>query len=154
LLAKVKQVTTDAYSHQDYPFDKLVEELDLKRDFSRTPLFDVMVILQNYEPVSFDLPNITVNSFMDDASVSSKFDLNLMFEEIEQQIGVWVEYNTDLFKPTTIQRFADNFVKLVQAIVANPQRELCHFKTLFATTDSQQEHADFIQAIDNISDDF
>jgi len=154
LLAKVKQVATDAYSHQDYPFDKLVEELNLQRDLSRTPLFDVMVILQNYEPVSFDLPNISVQSFMDDASVTSKFDLNLMFEEIEQQIGVWVEYNTDLFKRATIEQFAENFSKLIQAVVASPQVNLSSFKKLFIATSEQQEQSQFLQAIDEISDDF
>lgn len=154
LLAKVKQVATDAYAHQDYPFDKLVEELNLQRDLSRTPLFDVMVILQNYDPVSFDLPNISVQSFMDDASVTSKFDLNLMFEEIGQQIGVWVEYNTDLFKRTTIELFAENFVKLVRAIIVKPNTQLNDFKNLFVTKHEQQEQSQFLAAIEAISDDF
>jgi acyl carrier protein len=154
LLAKVKQVATDAYAHQDYPFDKLVEELNLQRDLSRTPLFDVMVILQNYEPVSFDLPNILVQSFMDDASVTSKFDLNLMFEEMGAELGVWVEYNTDLFKRETMMLFADNFVKLVQEIIVNPQEKLSNFKMLFTTTCEQQEQSQFLQAITEISDDF
>jgi non-ribosomal peptide synthetase component F len=113
-----------------------------------------MVILQNYEPVSFDLPNISVQSFMDDASVTSKFDLNLMFEEIEQQIGVWVEYNTDLFKRATIEQFAENFSKLIQAVVASPQVNLSSFKKLFIATSEQQEQSQFLQAIDEISDDF
>jgi len=131
-----------------------VEELNLQRDFSRTPLFDVMVILQNYDPVSFDLPNISVQSFMDDASVTSKFDLNLMFEEIGQQMGVWVEYNTDLFQRTTIELFAENFVKLVQAIIVKPNTQLNDFKLLFASNREQQEQSQFLQAIGEISDDF
>jgi non-ribosomal peptide synthetase component F len=113
-----------------------------------------MVILQNYEPVSFDLPNIAVQSFMDDASVTSKFDLNLMFEQIDDQLGVWVEYNTDLFKRTTMEQFAENFIKLVQSVTKNPVQELNYFKTLFVAIHEQQEQSQFLQAIDEISDDF
>ncbi|HJT72865.1 MAG TPA: amino acid adenylation domain-containing protein, partial [Chitinophaga sp.] len=101
LLRKVKQVTLDGYEHQMYPFDELVDELNPLRDMSRSPLFDVMVILQNHDSVSFrqqqDLTDLRVSEYKGEGHEVSKFDLSFYFVENNGEIRAKIEYNSDLF---------------------------------------------------------
>ena len=123
VLDKVKATATEAYDHQVYPFDRLVEELNLRRDLSRSPLFDVMVALQNTEEVRFDLPGIKVTR-CDFPSTISKFDLTINFEETEDTIRVEIEYNTDLFKSERIERMAAHFLELMNGIVSDADQKI------------------------------
>ncbi|MGL5833849.1 MAG: condensation domain-containing protein, partial [Waterburya sp.] len=103
LLQRVKQVTLGAYSHQDLPFEKLVEELKPKRHLNRNPLFDVMFALQNAPESELTLPGLTLSP-IDEANQTAKFDLSLdLFESAVGLEGVF-EYSTELFEATTIER--------------------------------------------------
>ena len=96
LLHQVKQTATEAYDHQIYPFDRLVGDLGLSRNLSRSPLFDVMVILQNTEIPDLSLENVQTRAFFQESRIS-KFDLTFEFEETRDGLQVGIEYNTDLF---------------------------------------------------------
>jgi non-ribosomal peptide synthetase component F len=97
LLATVKKITLDAYTHQDLPFEKLVEELQPARDLSRNPIFQVMFALQNIPRETIDLPGLKLLPFRAGHVVNSKFDLSLVTAENGDSIHAVFEYNTDLF---------------------------------------------------------
>jgi amino acid adenylation domain-containing protein len=122
-LRQVKQNASDAYENQAYPFDRLVDELDLERDTSRNPLFDVMVILQNAEPAEFKLPGLEITP-VDSPFHTSKFDLTFSFMEEDANgpgpIKANIEYNTDLFNRDRILRLWSHFTELVKSITLNP----------------------------------
>ncbi|MEM7134559.1 MAG: amino acid adenylation domain-containing protein [Chloroflexota bacterium] len=120
LLAQVRQTTLDAYQHHDLPFEQLVDELDLARTLSYTPLFQVMLVLQNAEMAEFDLPDLTVT--MQSAEFPfAKFDLTLFLVELNKSIRATLEYNTDLFDEATIARMASHFTVLLESIVSQPE---------------------------------
>ncbi|MCX5965818.1 MAG: condensation domain-containing protein, partial [Cyanobacteria bacterium] len=129
LLLMVREVSLQAYAHQDLPFEKLVDALQPVRSLSHLPLFQVMFDLQNVPIPSLDLPNITVSSFPIETG-TSKFDLSLSIEHTSSDwIAEW-EYNSDLFDDATIARMARNFQTLLEEIVANPQQPISQLKLL------------------------
>ena len=132
LLSRVKQVTLEAYSNQDLPFEQLVEELKPERYLNRNPLFDVMFALQNAPKSELTLPGLTLSS-IEESSHTAKFDLSLdMFESPEGLSGVF-EYSTDLFESSTITRMAGHFQVLLEAIVTQPETPILQLPLLTKT---------------------
>ncbi|MHC5747769.1 MAG: non-ribosomal peptide synthetase [Nostoc sp.] len=128
-LRRVRQVTWDAYDHQDLPFEKLVEELQLERDLSYSPLFQVKFMLENAPKVDLKLPGLTL-SFMSGENSTAKLDLSLdMYETASELMGVF-EYNTDLFNEATIHRMVQHFCCLLSGIVKNPEQHLSELPLL------------------------
>ena len=124
LLQHIKQVTTGAYKHQAYPFDKLVDELQLQRDLSRHPLFDVMVIMQHGDERSAAvnaLEQVQVSRYEGVAEDMSKFDLSFGFAETAAGINIGIGYNSDIYNSATIDSLGNHLVQLINAIVAAPQ---------------------------------
>ncbi|MCA9940593.1 MAG: hypothetical protein KC418_18270, partial [Anaerolineales bacterium] len=99
------------------PFERLVEELQPRRDLSRTPLFQVMFVLRHDTPPPGQ--DLQINLLPINAQ-TAKFDLTLFLNDTGQGLEAAIEYNTDLFEPATIQRFWQRFHTLLQGIVANP----------------------------------
>jgi amino acid adenylation domain-containing protein len=123
LLGRVREVALQAYTHQDLPFEQLVQTLQPTRDLSYTPLFQVMFALDDALVPSVKLAELTVSSYFVELG-TAKFDLTLSMENTTDGLaGVW-EYNADLFDKTTIARMARHFQTLVEAIVANPQQKV------------------------------
>ncbi|HEU4323903.1 MAG TPA: condensation domain-containing protein, partial [Roseiflexaceae bacterium] len=121
LLGQVRHTTLDAYDHQDLPFERLVEEIKPPRDLSRSPLFQVMMVLQNVPSSAIDLPGLTMRpQDVDRAAV--KFELELMLFEQQGQLVGHIGYNTDLFEDATIVRMAGHFQTLLAGIAADPDR--------------------------------
>nr|AIW82283.1 PuwF [Cylindrospermum alatosporum CCALA 988] len=119
LLKQVRQVALDAYTHQDVPFEQVVEALQPARNLSHTPLFQVLFALQNAPVGELELPGLRLKPLPIEA-VTSKFDITLSMEETPQGLlGNW-EYSTDLFDGETISRMAGHFQNLLAAVVANP----------------------------------
>ena len=132
LLKKVREVTLDAYMHQDVPFERLVEELQPTRDLSRQPLFQVMFILQNAPLPSLQLEGLSLTP-LDTENETSKFDLTLsVFEGGDGSLRVNAEYNRDLFEGETIVRMLEHFETLLGGIVADPGRRLSQLPMLGA----------------------
>ncbi len=118
VLKRVKQTAEEAYEHQIYPFDLLVSELDLERDMSRSPIFDVMVVLQNIEATDFSLDKVKISEFESGFSVA-KFDLT--FEFVETKEGLWLalNYNTNLFSEPKIENIVGHLKQLMQSLIEN-----------------------------------
>ncbi len=136
LLRRVQKVCLGAYSHQDLPFDRLVEELHVKRDLSRNPLFQVMFVLQNASLRTVELPGLTLSPVEGD-SETAHFDLTLQIADTEQGLTAALVYNTDLFEAATIARMLGNFQTLLAAIVADPEQRVSDLP-LLTETERQQ----------------
>lgn len=119
LLRRVKDVTLDAYSHQDLPFEKLVEELQPERNLSHNPLFQVAFQLQNTPMPPLELPNLTL-SVLEVDNYTTKVDLHLSLMETEEGLNGAFEYSTDLFDASTITRMITHWQNLLAAIIKNP----------------------------------
>ncbi|TCP59140.1 amino acid adenylation domain-containing protein [Tumebacillus sp. BK434] len=123
LLGRVKDATLGAFSNQDIPFEKLVEELQPSRDMSYSPLFQAMFVLQNGSVPEIKLPNLTFIPLAIETN-TSKFDLSLILTESEQQFRGVFEYNTDLFDEATIERMSLHFQTLVESLTEDPDQPL------------------------------
>ncbi|MFB2981899.1 amino acid adenylation domain-containing protein [Microseira sp. BLCC-F43] len=135
LLKQVRQVTLDAYVHQDIPFEQVVEALQPERSLSYTPLFQVMFDLQQ-EPISWELPGLSLKSVEKEHKVA-KFDLTLEVVQTAEGFRLKWEYNSDLFNRETISRMSNNFQTLLAAIIANPHQPVKQL-TLLTTAEQHQ----------------
>ncbi|BAY34383.1 amino acid adenylation domain-containing protein [Nostoc carneum NIES-2107] len=134
-LSLVQKILLDAYEHQNYPFIKLVEELKLPRDLSRTPLFTVGFNLDKAESYATSLNNefeIVKNS-----PHTTKLDISLNVAQTDDQVLLEFEYNTDLFDAQTIQRWIAHYVTLLTGLVQQPEKHLGNLPLL--TTNEQNQ---------------
>ncbi|KKJ01904.1 condensation domain-containing protein, partial [Burkholderia gladioli] len=123
LLAQVRRVALAAYAHQDVPFEQVVDALDPERDLSHTPLFQVMLVLQNAPAAARALPGLALRA-EPPAMPASKYDLSLYAAEHDGRLNCSFEYSTDLFDGATIERMAGHFLRLLEAIVADPRQAI------------------------------
>jgi len=123
LLKQIREMTLQAYAHQDLPFEKLVDALQHERDMSHSPLFQAAFIMQNMEIGSLKLPDLSLHPFEAENSIS-KYDLTLNAAETDSGIECHFEYNTDLFLESTIQRMMHHFQLLTAALLENPKLNL------------------------------
>ncbi|GGA37501.1 surfactin synthase subunit 1 [Kroppenstedtia guangzhouensis] len=117
-LQDVKEWTLAAFEHQIYPFDQLVEELDLPRDMSRSALFDVMFVLQNMEEPELQGEGITIHPQPADTR-TSKFDLTLAAEERPDGFAFTFEYATALFDRETMEKWSRRLLRLLEQVTQN-----------------------------------
>lgn len=129
LLEQCGKTVLDAQAHQDLPFDKLVEALGGARDLNRTPLFQVMFVMQNTPSESFSLPGLQVRQESADTG-TAKFDLTLLLSQSDDGLQAIIEYNTDLYEPETITRMAGHYLNLLQGIVSKPDRGIAELSLL------------------------
>ena len=123
LLGRVRTTALGAYAHQDVPFEKLIEELNPRRDLSRNPLFQVLFNMLNVEDLSLDLDGLTVAP-VNIAEANSKFDITLYVKEQDRQIHFDLAYNTDLFTSARMVEMLAQFEQLLTQIVANPTQAI------------------------------
>ncbi|MBX7218450.1 MAG: amino acid adenylation domain-containing protein [Blastocatellia bacterium] len=135
-LHQVRETALEAFTHQDLPFEKLVGEIHPERDLSRPPIFQVMFVFQNTPTATLELPEATCTRIPVETGVA-KFDLTLIASEMDAGLTVRLEYNTDLFSPTTIERLAGHFLQLAQGIMAQPDTRLSELPLLL---ESERQH--------------
>ncbi|WP_197523398.1 non-ribosomal peptide synthetase [Actinokineospora pegani] len=123
LLGAVHSTVLDAFSHDEVPFERLMEHLRVPRDVSRTPLFDVMVVLQNAGSGVPALPGLATEA-VDLAQRNANFDLSIEFEEHGDELRARFNHSTDLFDPETVDDLAARLELLLAAVVADPDRPL------------------------------
>jgi len=134
LLKRVREVTLGAYSHQEVPFEKLVEELQPERDLSHSPLFQVMLV-QNAAMGGLELEGINLSE-IEFQIFASKFDLTLWLTEGDSKLRLALQYNTDLFYAKTIERMGEQLRKLLVAVAANPGASIANLSLI-----SEEERA-------------
>jgi amino acid adenylation domain-containing protein len=122
-LARLRDTCLGAFAHQDLPFEKLVDELNLPRDLSRTPVFQAAFILQNAP-----LPTLTLTGLVltpiDVEQGTAKADVSLSMTETPQGLAGRLVYNTDLFDASTITRMAHHFQILLKSLVSDPEQHV------------------------------
>jgi len=121
LLGAVRRTVLDAFAHQEVPFERIVDELSPDRDPSRTPLFEVLVTLQNAGNRLPALAGLTAGELTLPMTTAG-FDLSVEFEERPDGLRGLLNYNTDLFDATTMDRFAEHLTVLLTAVTAEPDR--------------------------------
>ncbi len=130
LLEQIREVALTAYSHQDLPFDRLVEELDPERFGESHPLFQVVLGLQNTPRPDAELPGLAMRP-IDLFPPSTRFDLELhLWEEKDGRLAGTFDYRADLFDPTTIARLAGHLIRLARGAVARPRQKLSELPIL------------------------
>ncbi len=114
-LMEVKENSIKAYENQDYQFEELVEKLNIPRDMSRNPLFDVMFSMQNIEMRKMDLGELRLTPCSIEGR-RAKFDVSLTAAETEDSIGLSLEYSTKLFCKETIERLIKHYVNILEEV--------------------------------------
>ncbi|NUK00333.1 non-ribosomal peptide synthetase [Streptomyces lunaelactis] len=125
-LAVVREGALGAFEHQDVPFEQVVEAVRPPRDPSRTPLFQVMMAMQNVPGEVIVSSGLSV-SVRESVSPVAKFDLTLVWDESSLESGALhgaIEYDVDLFDRATVERFAGHFVALLESALASPEARL------------------------------
>ena len=122
-LKEIKAKTLEAFENQDYQYEALVEELPIKRDTSRNPLFDTMLVLQNLDIPGLEIPGLKMKP-VELEHTPAKFDLMLQCYEIDDSLSCSFEYCTRLFRKETIERFAAYFQKVVSGVVTGPEEKI------------------------------
>src|SRR5262249_39752054 len=128
-LARVRESTLGAYTHQDIPFETLVAELSPSRDTSRHPLFQVMFVLQNAPDAAPALQGVQASQ-LPFAGHSAKFDLMLMLRETAAGLHAHWEYSTDLFDAASVERMTQHFKTLLAGVVAAPDQRIAYLPLL------------------------
>ncbi len=124
LIDIVKHTVLNGFAHQSFPFDQLVEMLDLKRDLSRMPLFDIMVELESIDNIKPDnqLSSNVEGEISEVAMdfVTSRFDLVFNFYRFNDKLGLGITYNTDLFEDYWISSLWQHLQSLLKEALINP----------------------------------
>ena len=120
LLEQSKKMLLDAYSHQQVPFEQIVERLQPERNLSHSPLFQIMLVLQNNEEGVLELPGLQVEP-IDQKERIAKYDLTLTVTEGKAGLDVDWEFNSDLFGGQTIAKMAEHFETLLASLLASPE---------------------------------
>ncbi len=121
LLRQVKKSALSAYTHQALPFEKIVEVINPPRNQYRNPIFQALLVLQNTPLANLQLPGVELR-LEQLHNGTAKFDISLELHEAEGGLKGWFEYRTDVFKPETIARLADQFELLLTSMIANVDR--------------------------------
>ncbi len=135
LLQRVREVSLGAYTNQDLPFEKVVDDLHVARDLSRNALFEVMFVLQTTAMSSLNLPGIESQEEFVSTS-TSKFDLTFSVNETAHGYSVSIEYNTDLFEADTIEYMAGHYQQILLGVLADPQQKISLLPVL---TDNERQ---------------
>ncbi|MBC9912778.1 non-ribosomal peptide synthetase, partial [Chitinophaga varians] len=141
LLNKVKETTLAAYEHQVYPFDTLLENLNVRRDMSRSPVFDIMVMLQNQHDrtVSEDQPQVLFGErVVDNGPAVVKFDMSIEFTERGNGLHMAVQFNTDVYEKATIVRFIEHYKRLLRLVAEQPQESIAAQRYLSTAEEEEQ----------------
>ncbi len=131
LIQRVRDNALGAFANQDAPFEKVLEEIKPERSLSRTPLFQVMMVLQNIPIPDLELPNLECEPIELD-TFRSNFDLTLWMYEIGDTLKMVLEYSADLFNESTISRILEHFKNLLLQVCTRPDRKVSEIEFLSA----------------------
>ncbi|MDC6126578.1 condensation domain-containing protein, partial [Burkholderia gladioli] len=141
LLQQVRQTALDAYAHQDLPFEQVVEAVQPPRSLSHSPIFQAMISLNNTPAHALELPGLQLETLAQ-AHVTTQFDLSLSLVDEDGIISGDLEYASDLFDASTVERLIANLQTLLAGMAADPSRRLGTLP-LLDETQRQQVLVDF-----------
>jgi amino acid adenylation domain-containing protein len=136
LLQQTRETTLGAFAHQNLPFERLLAQLKCERTRSYTPLFQIMFILQNTPKQVVRLPGLVIEEMELDSRLA-KFDLTLEIVEQDEGLYCQLEYSSDLFVRSTIQKMALHFQNIILSAVENPTWPISRLHMLSASERKQ-----------------
>lgn len=119
LLKRVRTVVLEAFAHRDVPIEQVVQALQIERRLDYAPLFQVKFYLMHGEEPQLRLPGITVAPLDIDSQVS-RHDLTFALSRLEHGLGGYINYNADLFRPSTIDRFNELYKAILTQVATDP----------------------------------
>ena len=122
-LAEIKETCLKAYENQEYPFEELVEAVNVQRDMSKNPMFDVMLVLQNNESTDIKLGDNEAEGTGIKSTIA-KFDMTFNIEEVGEKFYIVFEYCIDLFKEETAEQVVRHFEEVLKAVTSNAEQKL------------------------------
>ncbi|MBE5929218.1 MAG: amino acid adenylation domain-containing protein, partial [Lachnospiraceae bacterium] len=122
-LGEIKETCLKAYENQEYPFEELVEAVDVQRDMSRNPIFDVMLVLQNNENEKISLKGMKTE-WAETKDTVAKFDLSFDIWESEGDFGIGLEYCTDLFEEESAKQILSHYITILERLTNKPSLKL------------------------------
>ncbi|MCJ2145929.1 non-ribosomal peptide synthetase [Bacillus sp. B19-2] len=149
-LKEIRETALEAFEHQDYPFEELVDRLDVVRDMSRNPLFDVMFALQNMERESLTLHDLHLTTIAHNAHKVSKFDMTFYAAEEDQEtIRFDVEFNTDIYQKQTIKKWLSYYIHILHHVIEHQNIHLGDIHVL-----DEHETSSFIHTFNQTKQDY
>lgn len=141
LLAREREMALGAFGHQDMPFEKLVEELQPKRDLSHNPLFQILFAVQNIGTVDRNAPQQAPPSAGPPlGNGTAKFDLTLSLLDTGGGAQGFLEYNTDLFDASTAEMIVERYQTVLRSVVEDPTKRLSQLP-IFTTREREEPPA-------------
>lgn len=123
-----KETLLEVYSNQEYPFDALIDKLNIKRNSSRSALFDVMVVLQNQHDLIDDnqmqFDGLDLIPYRNSDSITSKFDMTFSFTQENGKLYLNLEYNTDIYEATTVTNLVSHYESFLINAIKNEDKDL------------------------------
>ncbi|WP_299315825.1 condensation domain-containing protein, partial [uncultured Aquimarina sp.] len=148
LLNNVKQQVLEAQEHESYPFDSLVEELALGKDLSRSPLFDVSLVVNDRINEEDQYSNTETSSSKDiNSNVKSKFDITFYFSIGKEKINYNITYNTDLYEKKDIEKLSEQFTLLLETVVNNSDYTIDEFCYNLTGENERDEQDRFLEEL-------
>ena len=120
LLTQVRETTLAAYTHQDLPFEQLVDTLEIERSLSHTPVFQIFLVWEAQSREKLSIEDLTWEILPRETATVAKFDLTFFLTETEEGIKGAIEFNTALYHTETIDRLTKHFQNLLTSIASNP----------------------------------
>ncbi|WP_139331250.1 condensation domain-containing protein, partial [Mycobacterium sp. IS-1264] len=142
LLQQVASKALAAYENQDAPFERLVDSLNLSRSTANHPLFQVSLALQNNPLPTVEFPGLGVD-VLPASTHTAKFDLSINLFELPptpgepQPIPGTIEYATDLFNHETVEKFANHYLRVLDAVSVDPERRIDQIEIIDAVERDQ-----------------
>ncbi|RPJ09175.1 MAG: amino acid adenylation domain-containing protein [Spirochaetaceae bacterium] len=120
ILGMIKERILGAFSHSDYPFEKLIDDLKIERSLRHPPLFQVMFNYHNMSSLDLDLDGMAIEKLRS-PSEHSKFDLELSIRNMKNGTRGMITYNTDLFAEDSIIRMGGHYNNVLSEMLDNPE---------------------------------
>ncbi len=122
----LKEDTLKSYNHQMYPFDRLVEDLNLHRDTSRSPVFDVLLDFHNHGErlEELELSEEELNRIVDLSNSTSKFDIETIFQGHGDYLSLQITFNADVYEKAMVEGLIRHYKQLLNALLETPQAKL------------------------------
>ncbi|MFD1676439.1 amino acid adenylation domain-containing protein [Alicyclobacillus fodiniaquatilis] len=140
-LIEIKEIMLQAFVHQEYQFEELVEKLNVQRDVGRNPIFNVMFSMNNMGIPDLQTNELSIRPHQYDYPFS-KFDLTLFAEEKENELRFLLEYSTALYKRHTMESMCRHYLEILRTIIYNPEA-LIRDITMITSDERQQLIQDF-----------
>jgi hypothetical protein len=150
VLQSVRAMVLGAYEHMELPFEMIVEHLHLERTGNRTPLVNVLFVMQNVPRAEADFPDVVLRSVTSEAD-NAKFDLALFLFESPDGLRGAVNYSTDLFNEATIAKIMTAYNVLFHDLVARPEAPVDNLEILSAAEKEERESIEQHRALDRKS---